>query len=84
VQELAHHPVIRAKVRELVAALATVTTAPTAAGDALLDPFHVHGAVKRIAGKPACALMRDFAQQWLHMREAEKAGLLTARCALCD
>ena len=45
----------------------------------LLDPFHVHGAVKRIVHKPAMLVLDECPHQWLHMQEAQKAGLLKAR-----
>ena len=82
-QQIAHHPTVRAKVREIVFAHATATTEPTEEGNAALSPFHVHGCVKRIRGRPARDLLsHDWAPQWLHMVAAEEAGLLTVRSSL--
>jgi hypothetical protein len=68
---------VRAKVRELVRWHAQVSTKPTSDGEQILDPFHVHGCVKRIEGKPIEALMENSPQQWLHMLEAEAGKLIT-------
>jgi hypothetical protein len=79
VQEVSKHPVVRGKVRDLVRSLACVFTRPTDTGDQILTPFHVHGSVKRVNEKPASILMQTAPQQWLHMLEAEKDGLLVVR-----
>jgi hypothetical protein len=79
-QEIAANPVIRAKVREIVRVLATVSTEPTDVGAQTLDPFHKHGCVKRIRDKPALRLILDDKEQYLHMVAAEKEGLIKVRC----
>ena len=79
-QEIGNDPTIRAAIRRLVRLHAAVTTEPTPTGEALLGPFHVHGMVKRIRGKPAGLMLHEVGNlQWLHMRAAEKAGLLHVR-----
>eukprot|EP00892_Ulva_mutabilis_P012129 jgi/Ulvmu1/9289/UM050_0038.1 len=75
-QEISQHPLIRAKVKEIVTEIAVVSTTPTEVGTQVLTPFHKHGPVKRIREKPARAIIYDFPEQFLHMMAAEKEGLV--------
>lgn len=76
VTDLAAHPRIRAAVRHLYRELAVVSTTPTEAGEIELDPFHMHGHVKRILNKPIKELSQT--DDFLHMVTAEKKKLLKA------
>ena len=60
---------------------ALVTTEPTAAGEAGLDPFHPLGAVKRLHRKP----LHEFegSDQFLRLVQAEKEGLVRRRSPCC-
>lgn len=81
------HPVIRAKVREIVRRIAVVNTEPTEAGEQILTPFHKYGNAKRIRGKPVEKILRieidpaeedelGPSEQFLYMVAAEKEGLI--------
>ena len=72
--ELAANPGIRAVVRKLYKDMAVVSTEPTETGEIELDPFHVHGAVKRIVRKPIKLI--ELTDQFLHMITAEKKKLI--------
>jgi hypothetical protein len=77
-QEIQMHPVIRAKVREIVKRIAVVSTEPTEAGELMLTPFHKYGSVKRIQNKPVYEMLDQHAfDQYLFMVAAEKEGLIT-------
>lgn len=55
---------------------ATVTTKPTAEGEATLNAFHVLGPAKRLAGKPLSKF--EGSDLFLRVLQAEKAGLVSA------
>lgn len=75
VQEIATHPIIRTKVREIVKRIAIVSTMPTDIGAQTLNPFHKYGRVKHIRGKPVTEVL-VCAEQFLLMVAAEKEGLV--------
>lgn len=72
------HPVIRAKVRDIVKRIAIVSTEPTEAGEQMLTPFHKYGSIKRIRNKPVLDMLGAF-DQFLFMVAAEKEGLIKVR-----
>lgn len=58
---------------------ATVTTKPTAEGEATLNAFHVLGPAKRLAGKPLSKF--EDSDLFLRVVQAEKAGLVSRRAS---
>lgn len=80
--ELAHDPRVRKVARDMFQRNLLLSTDPTEAGSAILDPFHKYGLVKRLRGKE----LVDFARTDLFLRvhHAEKDGLVTVRIQLAE
>ncbi|KAL4442498.1 hypothetical protein ABPG77_005082 [Micractinium sp. CCAP 211/92] len=78
--QIAAEPLLRQEVRRQYQEHATVTTKPTAEGEATLNAFHVLGPAKRLAGKPLSKF--EGSDLFLRVLQAEKAGLITVEVGL--
>ncbi|KAL4447813.1 hypothetical protein ABPG75_005032 [Micractinium tetrahymenae] len=78
--QIAAEPLLRQEVRKQYQDHATVTTKPTAEGEATLNAFHVLGPAKRLAGKPLSKF--EGSDLFLRVLQAEKAGLITVEIGL--
>ncbi|PRW45415.1 transcription elongation factor SPT6 isoform A [Chlorella sorokiniana] len=78
--EIAAEPLVRQVVRKHYQDNAAVWTAPTAAGETAIDPFHPLARVKRLGGKPLYSF--EGSDDFLRLLQAEKEGLITVRFAL--
>lgn len=78
--QIAAEPLLRQEVRKQYQDHATITTKPTAEGEATLNAFHVLGPAKRLAGKPLSKF--EGSDLFLRVLQAESAGLITVEIGL--